>query len=132
MSGFGAATDELFGTVLTSLFDATCTITRDGARTGNGRFGGTYATTTVASGLACSVQHEAAGSRSSRAYADRLNGRAFATVFIDRTATVVLANDRIAVSGGGTYTVIGQPYYDGPDDPVLTIPCAAETPAATN
>ena len=130
MAGFDSVTNALFRDAVASLFDSTCSVVRDGALTSNGRFGGTRAETTIATGVSCSVQHESNGSRNSVRFAERLGSRVFTGIYVARRDDVHM-DDRIVVDGTVVYEVIGQPYLDGPDDPCLMIPCAAIAPALT-
>lgn len=132
MSGFGADINALFQEVTALLYDCESSVVRKGAPTATGRFQYTTSETTVYTNVPTLVQHNAAnyGSRAI-AYADRLAGRALALAFVPREY-VVLDRDTIKVEGGDTYEVVGPPHLDGPDDPNLTVPCAAIAPVVVN
>lgn len=128
MAGFGALINDVFQDAMALLFDTTCTVKRAGARTANGRFGYTSTLATTYSAVPCTVRHNVPDRGM---YADRLNGRVLAILAMPREYTV-LVDDVIQVAGGDTYQVVGPPHLDGPDDPALSIPVAAVTPAVTN
>lgn len=132
-AGFGADVDALFQAAAATLFDQTLDVTRKGTPVNTGvAFNSTRAVTTIASNVPCSIQHATIGTGNSYTqYAARLNGRSLAFAFVPRS-TPVLDHDTLVVHGGDTYDVVGQPHLDGPDDPALTVPCAAITPAVVN